>query len=527
MKRIIVVALIGIAGCDDHDARTCPAGTIDGRIVTTMPSEPPLADFTLRGTLNVPADVTVYGINVNGAKAVNDGTNFDHWTVTLPLSLLANQAVDGMVTLAPVVYSNCADAVALGTQTIPVDDTPAVAVNAINIAVSYPNGQTFLPATAPVSADLLVTANKEALGATVSLTTTAGMLASSEVTLTGDGNGMAAASVRFTSATPGVALVRATAKGRSGSALITVAGPPVFSIASATLQAGNRVTLTANSPGRITRCQATPATGLRVLSGTNDLMTGTTTLDQPDAGRVNLSVAVDGALTAAAETRVSCHDAFDQVAEAVFRGERQTTTPAPVVTSVAVVAAPVNGQSYLPSSQPVQTILTITGNAESAGAVVSLTSTLGTLAPAQVTLANNGTSPPTAYALFSSSTPGHATITATSAGRTGVVTIPIVAAPSFAPDGTAIPAGQARRVTVLRGPEATVAGCQATPAAGIHVTSGAADLMAGVGGVDLTLDGLIDIDIAIEAASPADARTIVTCRDPFGQVATAAYSVAP
>lgn len=109
-------------------------------------------------------------------------------------------------------------------------------------------------------------------------------------------------------------------------------------------------------------------------------------------------------------------------------------------------------------------------------------------------------------------------------GKTGDGTVTVIGPPTFAPDGTTIPAGASLRVTVLT--TGKIDSCQATPASGIHVISGT-DLMQGTGGVDQTMDGLIDIDISVDAGITATTSTTVSCRDPFGQVGTATFTGQP
>jgi hypothetical protein len=51
--------------------------------------------------------------------------------------------------------------------------------------------------------------------------------------------------------------------------------------------------------------------------------------------------------------------------------------------------------------------------------------------------------------------------------------------------------------------------------------------MTGTGGVDQTLDGLIDIDVAVDMAAASSAATTISCRDIFGQLGAATFTVQP
>lgn len=533
MKRIVLLACLTTA-CDGFgggDGAKCSLpGDVDIRILSEPPVRPVTTEFVLRGTVSAPNDVTVYRIEVNGVAATNAGTNFSSWTASLPIQLLADQAEGGMVTLVPRLYTNCsATPLAPRELVIPVDDTPGIAVDEITkLEATPPDNQGFVPATGMVTADVVIEANKEAVGASVALVAVGGMVSPAAVTLEGNGVDPARASAKFWSTTPGVALLTATAKGRSRSTQVTVAGPPTFSAGPATLPAGNRLTSTVRSAGRIAYCVASPAAGVHVVSGTHDVMAGTSDLEQVPGG-ISLEVSVDGTLAAATQTTVRCFDAYNQVGEALFKAERQAPPIPPiVVTSLVPTAAPLNGVSYLPSTLAVHTIVTITGNPQAAGASVSLVASLGsTVTPDHVTLTGNGTAAAVAYALFSSTARGNATITASAGGQLGQATIPVVGPPTFAPDGFHIPAGQSRGIAVLQDAPARSTSCQATPAAGIHVTSGMADLMAAPAGVDQTGDTVIDITVRIDPGTADDTTTIVTCRDVFGQVGTAAFVVGP
>ena len=113
----------------------------------------------------------------------------------------------------------------------------------------------------------------------------------------------------------------------------------------------------------------------------------------------------------------------------------------------------------------------------------------------------------------------------TAKGQSGMGSISVIGPPRFIPDGMQLVPGGRVRVTVVT--TGRIDACQALPAFGMHVTSGSQDLMAGAGGIDLTGDGSIDIDIAVDATLSTRTQTIVSCRDPFGQLAAAAFTAQP
>lgn len=241
---------------------------------------------------------------------------------------------------------------------------------------------------------------------------------------------------------------------------------------------------------------------------------------------IPIGVLVDGVTDGKAKLSVTAHSNCGAPREVDSVEIAVDDEPAIVVDRIELSAALPNGQSYLPSTKPVSAVLTVVANPGAAGARVALSSSLGTVSPAEVTLAGDGMADASAHALFASPMPGTAVIVASAKGKSDHASIPVIGPPTFAPDGASIPAGQSLRVTVLA--TAPIDGCHATPASGIQVTSGPdSNLMEGSGGVDQTMDGYIDIDITVASPLGADTTTTLTCRDPFGQAATSAFTGTP
>jgi len=200
-------------------------------------------------------------------------------------------------------------------------------------------------------------------------------------------------------------------------------------------------------------------------------------------------------------------------------------TPGIQVTQLQVLPMIPDGQSYLPSTKLISALVVVSGNTQAAGAQVALTASMGTITPPQVTLSGDGVTAAVAYALFSSTVIGTSVIVAAAKGQSGMGSVAVIGPPGFVPDGMQLVPGGRVRVTVVT--SGRIDACQALPAFGMHVTSGAQDLMAGAGGVDLTGDGLIDIDVAVDATLSTRTQTVVSCRDPFGQLATAVFTAQP
>jgi hypothetical protein len=190
-----------------------------------------------------------------------------------------------------------------------------------------------------------------------------------------------------------------------------------------------------------------------------------------------------------------------------------------------VIAALPNGQTYLPSSTPGSALITVLSNPASAGAVVMLATSLGTVTPAQVTLSGDGVAMASAMALFSSTVAGSAAVTASAKGTTAGTIVPVAGPPVVVPAGAMVPLGGSIRLMVLGA--GRVESCQALPSPGFTVVSGTKNLMVEPGGIDVSGDGAIDIDVIAGADRTTPMQTTISCRDPFGQVGLATFAGPP
>jgi hypothetical protein len=205
-----------------------------------------------------------------------------------------------------------------------------------------------------------------------------------------------------------------------------------------------------------------------------------------------------------------------------FRVERASGQ----VTAFDLKILPPNGQPYLPSTKPASALLSITANPQAAGVKVALSASIGAVQPSEVTLSGDGMADATAMALFSSTVTGTAVISATAKGVSSIKSIPVIGPPTLVPDGRTLAPGGSVRVTVLTA--GSIDSCQATPTPRISVTSGPMmNLMQGTGGMDQTEDGSIDIDVQVDPALAVEEKTKISCRDAFGQVATAEFIATP
>jgi hypothetical protein len=281
---------------------------------------PVIADLVVRGVINAPANATVYSVQVGGVDATNAGIDFETWTVTLPLTVLAGQAKDGRVTITANARTNCGAAMSpVGSMEVEVDSMPGTLVSQLALTATLPNSQSYLPSTGTTSAIVTVTANPQAAGASATLATSSGTITPAQVPLAGDGTANAVGYALFSSTVAGTALLTATAMGKAANVSIIVAGPPTFAPDGNHIRAGNGLRVTVLTMGKVSSCQATQAPGMHVTSGPqSDLMTGTGGVDQTMDGLIDIDIMVDSLLAVSAQTTLSCHDPFGQIGTAVF-----------------------------------------------------------------------------------------------------------------------------------------------------------------------------------------------------------------
>lgn len=321
MKQTIVFLLTLLVGCENQGGDRCSdPGSVTGAIVSSPMRSPVISDLVVRGVIVAPPNATVYSVQVGGINATNAGIDFDTWTVTLPIAVLAGQADGGKVTITANAKTNCGSAMSpVGSMDVEVNPMPGTIVSQLALTVALPNGQSYLPSTISAKAIVTVTGNPQGAGASTTLATSSGTITPEQVVLSGDGTANAVGYALFSSTVPGTAVLTATAMGQAASTSVVVIGPPTFAPDGSHIRAGNGLRVTVLTTGNISSCQATPIPGMHVTSGPqSDLMAGTGGIDQTMDGLIDIDITVDSPLAVSAQTTLSCRDSFGQIGTAVF-----------------------------------------------------------------------------------------------------------------------------------------------------------------------------------------------------------------
>lgn len=330
MKRIILLLASALAASCNVDAAEvgCPDGGA-GLVLHMPPIEPAkplITDLTVTGTIDRPPGIAIYNVFVAGVAATSAGVDFDGFTAVVPYATLVSLAAadpgsaSAQAEIEITARTNCGGTpISLKKVSVPVSLGVQVTRLAFDTPL-FPVGASYLPADQSASAILRLRANPGAAGAMVALTATTGTLdgvgVTETLTLSGDGKSDAVAMCTFKSASS--AQITAAAPGSSAAMAINVAGPPVISPSSATLAPGEALGISVLTDGKVRWCQATPAVGIHVLSGTADIMTAPAATDVNSDGNVDLTVTIDTPLAADATTTVSCVDLFGQFTKGTF-----------------------------------------------------------------------------------------------------------------------------------------------------------------------------------------------------------------
>jgi hypothetical protein len=179
--------------------------------------------------------------------------------------------------------------------------------------------------------------------------------------------------------------------------------------------------------------------------------------------------------------------------------------------------------TYLPVTGAHAAIVHATANPDAAGAPVRFNASVGQLDGATGTLLGDGILEATATTLLTSTSPGTSLVTASAQNQLAQTSVTFAGPPALIPAGGSVAVGQTLRLTVFT--EGEIASCQATPVAGVLVTSGQADITAVPSATDLTGDGRVDIDVTVGDGLLEDATLNVVCTDVFGQPGTGEYTL--
>jgi len=212
----------------------------------------------------------------------------------------------------------------------------AVEVTDLNLKVTFPNdlkldgGENYLPAKSTFAATVKITANSEAMDSLVELKASIGKLtgldepgASNSVILQlgGDPEADATALVLFSSDTAGTVLITATSQTKTTSTTIVVVGPPsVVPGSGTTVGAGQSlgVTVLSEANKASVTCQASPATGISVMSGETDLSKKPGGSDTNGDGYLDMTLKVATDLKEDTDVTVTCFDAYQQTSSATY-----------------------------------------------------------------------------------------------------------------------------------------------------------------------------------------------------------------
>ncbi len=329
MRRTCLVFLALTASCGAFDraetSMDCGGGghadaSSDIHVdITGGVGEQPLGtDLHIKGTASHSRHITIRQLSVQGVSATLDSDNYKTWSAVVPETSLVGDGTDGSkVSLKIEAEDSCGQRLSLD---VPV--TLVAKVQRLSLTTALPSGAPYLPANGTTSAVLTVTANPEARGALVTLGATTGATftgaTNGSVVLSGPTGADVTATFLVTSSKAGALTVSATARDQVATVTLPVAGPPTFLPSHATLVAGQSLGVTLDTQGSVESCQASPAPGLHVTTGAQDISTQPGAIDSTGDGLVDLVVIADPGLTTPQTVTVVCRDPFGQSASATF-----------------------------------------------------------------------------------------------------------------------------------------------------------------------------------------------------------------
>jgi len=321
-----ILGMLWLAACEDTPTELeCENSTavVTGQVTSGETAQVVSRDLTVRGTAQHGGNLTIRQVLVAGIPATNGGFNFETWSAIVPVGALAALPVgeDGRSTVEVKATDACLRTHTLTTFAVRVDPNPEVEVQSLDLGVTLPGSESYLPATGSIPAVLTLTANAEAANATVTLTAPLGTFQgtnNNQLLLAGDRQSPARGNALFIPGAPGTVVITATAKERTDVATVKVAGPPKLVPSGATLAPGQTVRVTVLTEGRIAACQATPAAGLTVTSGTVDLTSTPGAEDVTQDGFIDIDVSAASDAATAASASISCRDPYGQSVTGTF-----------------------------------------------------------------------------------------------------------------------------------------------------------------------------------------------------------------
>jgi hypothetical protein len=321
---VLTASLSLFAGaCDDETTDTTCGGMVDLVVVSPAADAVVSTDLVITGTATQTEGRAIRRILVGGFSAENTGFNFDAWTATVPLSVLlsAKDPGAGTATLEIEAFDSCTSPESSGSLALVVllDDEAGVEIDDLQLEVDYPGAESYLPANGENPAKVTISAGPQAHGATIRLEADDGLELDGvdSVKLVSDADGAdAEAVVLVTASSPGNFLLVAEGKDANDVQSLRAAGAPLMFPPALELAPGQTAGITVDTEGRVSSCQATPATGVTVTSGGIDISITPNAVDVDGDERVDLRVTVDAALVDPAAVTITCLDPFGQAASA-------------------------------------------------------------------------------------------------------------------------------------------------------------------------------------------------------------------
>lgn len=345
MKRIIAIALLGLAGCvADSQSAPCEEGGIAANVTgeitegkEVLPgSEPPIPH---KVTVLIRSDVLIQEVRVGDVPARLTDAAGQRWEAQLfQADLEAHRQTDEVSRLDVVATDLCNTSHPIDQASIALGPAPGVAVSELAITEEHvPDWECSVPIARGVTPLIRVTASSASVGASVKVGTSSGSFAggSAEQTLKLiDAGDHAEATTFFVPGAVGTAVITAAGKGDTATPLVVrvVDGPSITAPATA-LQRGLGYGATVSTAGNLDTClveEVVPGTAivtaiepaLGIISGQTSVRADPVTCDVEERVRLTVQFVDDAPAEAAVTLR--CFDTYGQAAATTF-----TVAPAP------------------------------------------------------------------------------------------------------------------------------------------------------------------------------------------------------
>lgn len=314
-----------LAACEATPTPDCAGSAVSGTASASGIQGVWRAEELLVTGTATSAGLAIRSLRVGPVAATPEvpNNNFATWSATLGAATLVSLAEPdssgvGALTLEAVATDSCGQEWPIGEPiALEVDLSPEVVVSSLELEVEIPSGQGYLPVHGGVAGVVWLTANADAAGAEVSLSTSLGAFSPADtLTLSGDGSAQAQATALLVgegAADAGTALLTATAEGELASATVRFAGAPWLSPETLALEPGDRATVLVRSEGAIDACSAyAERTGDIAVTAGGVSLYGNSVSDTDGDGVLELTLEVSDNLVEEAEVQVRCCDLYGQ-----------------------------------------------------------------------------------------------------------------------------------------------------------------------------------------------------------------------